>query len=151
MSELDAKVKRARYRDWYKENKERMSAKRRKQYAESKEYRDQALRRSAEYRRQKLGRVGDGKVEKTWKGRKVICIRVGALAELTDVRPATISKLHRQGIIPESLFEGYRLYTPNQVKMLQQFLPAWAKAKSRHEKQKVANRWTPKLHDRWEN
>jgi len=109
------------YSDWYRENRARLSAARKRKYRENKEYRNGARKRARNYyiRNKKVMRPKDRFRIRDADGKNYVTIgRVAkAIGRVVDV----VRAYHRRGIIPSTGIvdtRGWRLYTNVQLMLL---------------------------------
>ncbi len=113
------------YGRWYAENKERLSAVRRRRYRQDPEYKKRVRARAqATYLARRNARgVNDRRDIVTVDGERLLSI--GKLCKLCKRNPQTIRNYHRDGVFPDPQFfdtRGWRLYTPHQVSLIRSVL-----------------------------
>ena len=109
------------FKDYYKENREKLLARRRKRYQTDPEYRKLRQRDALGYYNRKVKRaVPSVRTILYRRGRKYFTI--GLLAKFIHRDEDTIRRYHRSGILPPTTVkhkDGWRLYTEAQVNLLQ--------------------------------
>ena len=97
------------YRDWYQQNKQRLSEKRKKLYAENPEYRERALEASRRRRR------GEGNPPTPADAP----ISFAQAAETLNIGASTLREWRRKNLFPEPrLHRGRLWFTENQASLL---------------------------------
>lgn len=106
--------------DYYRRNKEKILAERRRRYRKDREYRERIRQRAREvYEESKPEKPTDRHVFEGRNGQRFISI--GKLGQAIDRRIQTIRWYHRSGLFPPPLYHdkrGWRLYSVNQALML---------------------------------
>lgn len=106
---------------YYEKNKERINRRRRERYKNNEEVRDTIQERNKNYYKKVSSR-------RPKQDRRVIVSKgnsyfsMGVLAKKINREPQTVREYHRNGLFPEPSFNdtrGWRLYTQNQVIMLE--------------------------------
>lgn len=118
------------YKEWYKENKEALSKKRKKKYKKCREYKAECKARSLIYYRthkRKTVPVDRFKVQ-TVAGDNYVTI--GRVARTISRSVQTVRLYHTEGLIPLPLYfdkRGWRLYAKSQLGVLKLAFEAWDK------------------------
>lgn len=116
------------YHDYYDDNKEDINRRRRDRYASDPEYRER-VKASAKQVKKAAAEAKKGHVARKYKGSKVLCTRIGDVAEAIGRSVSVIRFWEKEGTIPEPVFEGsQRVYTDAQVALLSKLSTALLKA-----------------------
>jgi len=119
--------KKSAYEKWYQKNKQRLSDKRKKQYAENAEYRQRALEASRRYR----------SGERTPRVPANAPISLAQAAERLDVGASTLREWRRMKYFPEPKHHNRALwFTEKQVSLLKSLRDFFQKYRMRHPKVK---------------
>ena len=115
-----AKRSREGVRRWYGENRDEYNALRRQRYAASKNVRNKARLRAANYRnRGGPARPIQRVLTRELGGAVVEVFSTGQVAALMDRSPQMLRNWEREGLIPASKFsDTHRLYTRKQTRMI---------------------------------
>lgn len=113
------------FEKYYKENKGKINAARKKKYETDPAYRDRVLKASQEYRethrsddRVRMPRYQNPIVEKAGDGGDVVLFSVGAMAVYLDRSVQAINHWERAGILPPTPYRderGFRYYTTDMM------------------------------------
>lgn len=110
------------FKDWYQENKETISSRRKKLYREDPEHREAVKLRQAEYRKTHppLSRAGRSKF-KIINGIKVEVFRIGETSQRVGRDEQTIRGWEDRGLIPAPTAPGvHRNYTEKQIALMKE-------------------------------
>lgn len=103
------------------EHKDRLSAMKKDRYRNDPSYREAAIQRAAKQRavkRKLLG--GPGRVYRVnSKGLRIVCTRIGRVAENLGVPWRYLDSLERRKLIPPSNYGKYRVYDDHQVRLIE--------------------------------
>lgn len=109
------------YSEYYRKNKKKISAKKKKRYEFDYSYRTMVKRRARAY--YELHKKTDSHVDrKLFRGKEGVVMTIGRLSSVIHRHIQTIRNYHSKGIIPEPKMwdsRGWRLYTSSQVSLLQ--------------------------------
>jgi hypothetical protein len=134
------------FRDWYEENADDMSVKRKKAYAKDPAARKAAQERARKYRK----RIKDGErvtrtQHRTLNGKEVEVFSTGYVAAELGVSATMLINWEAKGWIPESVFgEKHRLYTVKQKKLIEKLYSV-----SKGRKAAAISKAIEKVHDNW--
>jgi len=122
----------ATFKEWYEDNRERLSVKRKAKYRNDPEYRRKALERARRYYKLKRKKMvpADRRLVVAPDGSRYLTI--GKLSKLINRSIQTIRAYHRQGVIPNVRHtdgRGWRLYTPGQAALLRKVFRAFDEGK----------------------
>ncbi len=109
------------YKKWYRENKSKLSRRRKRRYHNDESFREQVKDRANKYyqRRRRKAVPVDRTVIRSRAGEHYISI--GKLATFINRKSDTIRQYHRTGVLPSPSFydtRGWRLYTQKQARLL---------------------------------
>jgi len=110
------------YADWYQQNRDRISKKRKRSYSDDPDYREKVLSQSAEHRerqrsapRVKVPRHQVPKRYKTGDGGEVVLYSIGFFAMFISRSVQSINEWERNGILPKTPYiqgtRRFRFYT----------------------------------------
>jgi hypothetical protein len=111
------------FKKWYhdKDNKQKLSDKRKDRYDKDPEYREKIKQRAKDYKRKKLKELG-GAVMRKVNGVDVKVWGIGVIAKEAGVTTANISNMTNAGVIPvPSIYAARRVYTEHEKDLLIEF------------------------------
>lgn len=111
------------YKEWYRQNKEKVNAKRRKKYDEDAAFREKTQTRALEgyHAKRKTMAPTDRRTVVDEQGERFFSI--GRIARLIGRQIESVRKYHRMGILPDPTYfdaRGWRLYTRQQALLIRQ-------------------------------
>jgi hypothetical protein len=111
---------RRNFRDWYDENAESLSEKRKKNYKSDPEMREAAKARAKDYRdRRKQGERVQRVLQREYKGVLADVFSTGYIASELGASTTMLIKWEKKGWLPEPVFnEHHRLYTGKQKSLI---------------------------------
>ena len=108
------------YRKWYAKHREEFNAKRRARYRQDKEYRSKMLKTAKEYREKGAKYTAPEYTYRLVGDKEVKVYRISATADRVGRSVFALRDWEAKGIIPPSAFgDGHRVYTENQIKLMQ--------------------------------
>lgn len=112
-----------KFGDWYEENKEALSKKRKKKYKEDKQYRESIKDRTNETYRKEHGILGDDMRIVTSDGEQFVAYKLGDAAEMLGTNITTLRWYSTAGYIPPFKLDGspMRVITVDQLPLLEKF------------------------------
>jgi DNA-binding transcriptional MerR regulator len=114
---------------YYEQNKDEISEKRRSRYHEDEEYRQKAMERAKEYYKRNRDKIRKKNRKKTvvlWPdGHTEAALQIAELGERIDKKPFTIRTWIRKGLIPDSPIRRNRIryYTPKMITVVANAMP----------------------------
>ena len=141
----------AQHRKWYSENREDYNALRRQRYADSKDSRDKARERAAQYRAelQVCGRQIERVLTRELAGKTVRVYSTGEVANAMGRTPQMLRNWENANLIPPSTFDDkHRLYSKAQLRMIMSLEEiigtnkgSWAHPKVKAKVRAIHKRW----------
>lgn len=110
------------YKDWYKENKKKLSKKRKRRYRDDRQYREECKKRARGYYNSNKKMMQPKDRFRIRSADNKIYFTIGRVASMINRTIGRIREYHKSGMIPQPLYfdrRGWRLYTMKQVTLMQ--------------------------------
>lgn len=133
MAEREPNPRKDYYADWYQQNRERISQKRKAAYQENADYRERVLSQSAEHRekRRQIARVKVPRHQvprryQTGDGGEVVLFSIGFFAMFIGRSVQSINEWEKAGILPKTPYiqgsRRFRLYSQAMMEAVQSMI-----------------------------